>query len=364
MGYHAAGHQAASSDRSVFPEKISQVPEGIALGESDSLSPEAAPGGAERGWLTQSFGTAARDLRQREQQRGIGRDSLVLDPEVRFFCSLEDEPATRRIERACGVRGEGPSISFNSTSLRALMLDNPTKAFALLDRYYPVYCSSFPDPDERLPFDTIVRLVQDPRFSIDVDIFTGFRGVIGGYQTNVTEIEGQTYSLGDYLFIDNQMKGLGVGPLVYRTTIEQRRKIFGASAHFGEINDPKLMNAAQQAIDKKSGTDPDARLKFWSKQGRRMLDVPWVQPAPDEGLSPVDYTMLTVHQLDGARPLSLTGETVMRIWDAYYLPLKEIAPILETRQEMRRLLEPYRGRQIELKNLTDNRSFIERGSYF
>jgi len=89
-----------------------------------------------------------------------------------------------------------------------------------------------------------------------------------------------------------------------------------------------------------------------------------VQPAPDEGLSPVDYTMLTVHQLDGARPLSLTGETVIRIWDAYYLPLKEIAPILETRQEMLRLLEPYLGRQIELKNLTDNRSFIDGSSCF
>ncbi|MEY4669086.1 MAG: hypothetical protein RL518_1785 [Pseudomonadota bacterium] len=238
------------------------------------------------------------------------------------------------------------------------MADHPEKAFDLLERYYPIYCTSFPDPDERLPFETIVRLVQDPRFSIDVEVFTDLRGIIGGYQTNVVDIEGETFSLGDYLFIDNRMKGLGVGPLVYRKTIEHRQRNFGATAHFGEINDPRLMNASQQAIDRKSGTDPDARLKFWSKQGRRMLDVPWVQPAPEEGLSPVDYTMLTVHHLDTSRPLAITGDTVMKVWDAYYLPLQDLAPIIETRQEMARLLEPFRGRLIEVKKLTDERSSL------
>ncbi len=361
MVYHATGRQTASLDQSLFSVKIVQP--GAETLHQDSPPTEqfsVMPPAADTPFHAMSFFTPAYDFRQQEVRAGRDWERPVPCPDARFFQSLEGERATHRIERPCGIKGEGPAIFFNSTSLRVLMADSPVKAFELLERYYPVYCASFPDPDERFPFDTIVRLVRDSRFSIDVDVFTDQRGIIGGYQTHVATIEGETYSLGDYLCIDNRMKGLGIGPLVYRTTIEHRRDQFGVSAHFGEINDPRLMDLAQQTIDKKSGTDPDARLKFWSKQGRRMLDVPWVQPATAEGLSPVDYTMLTVHEIGGSKPLMITGETVMKIWDAYYLPLRHIAPILETREEMSRLLEPYRGRPIALKNLTESRSFMAR----
>lgn len=155
------------------------------------------------------------------------------------------------------------------------------------------------------------------------------------------------------------MKGLGIAPLVYRATINSRRDRLGALAHFGEVNDPHLMDLNQQAIDRKSGIDPLARLRFWTKQGRQMLDVPWIQPATAEGLSPVDYVMLTVHHLDPTRPLKITGQMLQRVWDAYYLPLAEIAPVHETREHMVRLLAPYQDRQIARRPLTTPRSFID-----
>lgn len=281
-------------------------------------------------------------------------------PQTELLRSLALEPATRRIERSVGVRGEGPAVAFNSTSLRALIAANPEKAVALLELYYPIYSASFPDPDERLPYDTLLSLLKDPRFSINVDILTSERGILGGYQTHVADVDGELVSLGDYLCIDNQVKGMGIAQLVYRSTIADRRERLGAIAHFGEVNDPILMDAAQQAVDRKSGTDPEARLRFWEKQGRLMLDVPWVQPATAPGLVPVEYMMLTVHHLDQSRPLRITGETVQKVWDAYYLPLAEVAPVHETRREMERLLEPYRGREVPLLPLTTPRSFIGR----
>ncbi len=280
--------------------------------------------------------------------------------ESELLRSLQSEPATRQLERTIGVRGEGPAITFNSTSLRALIADNREKGLALLELYYPLYSASFPDPDERLPFETLLGLIQDPRFSINVDVLTSERGIIGGYQTHVADIDGEVYSLGDYLCVDNRMKGLGIAHMVYRTTIAERRETLGAIAHFGEVNDPRLMDAAQQAIDRKSGTDPEARLRFWSKQGRRMLDVPWIQPATAPGLAPVEYMMLTVHNLDEHEPLRITGETVQKVWDAYYLPLADVAPVHETRVEMEQLLAPYQGREVSLLPLTSPRSFMKK----
>jgi len=46
------------------------------------------------------------------------------------------------------------------------------------------------------------------------------------------------------------------------------------------------------------------------------------------------------------------------VWDAYYLPLAEVAPVHETRKEMERLLAPYQGREISLLPLTSSRSFM------
>lgn len=305
-----------------------------------------------------SFLAMSRVYRDQELQQRRTLASVALTPDGSFFNALNAERATRRLERSREEKGEGPPISFGSTSLRTLIEDNRSLALELLERYYPVYCASFPDPDERLPLGTILSLVEDRRFSIDLDILTAGRRIIGGYQTHVTKIDGDAVSLGDYLCVDHRMKGLGVASLVYRTTISDRMNQWGALAHFGEINDPRLMDNHQRAVDRKSGTDPEARLRFWSKQGRRVVDIPWLQPATAEGLAPVDYTMLTVHHVDLSRPLRITGETVQKVWDAYYLPLMQSAPILETRKEMRRLLEPYQGREVQLKPLTEPRSFL------
>jgi hypothetical protein len=91
-----------------------------------------------------------------------------------------------------------------------------------------------------------------------------------------------------------------------------------------------------------------------------MLDVPWIQPATAPGLAPVEYMMLTVHNLDEHEPLRITGETVQKVWDAYYLPLADVAPVHETRVEMEQLLAPYQGREVSLLPLTSPRSFMKK----
>ena len=317
------------------------------------------PAAAEEAFRSLSFSLGAHELRREESRHVKGPERRSFNPDARFLRALEFERATQRIERPVGIKGEGPALSLNSTSLRTLMADNYEMALGLLERYQPVYSAAFPDPDERLSFETVVELLQNPQLSLDLDVFTDTRGIVGGYQTLVAEINGEMFSLGDYLCVDNRSKGLGVAPLVYRNTIESRRENFGALAHFGEVNDPRVMDAAQQAIDRKSGTDPEARLKFWTNQGRRTVDAPWIQPATAEGLSPVDYMMLTVHHIDTTKHLHITGETIQEVWDAYYLPLVEMAPVLETRDTMVKLLAPYQGRQVDVLPLTTPRSCID-----
>ncbi len=357
--FHHDGRRPAEPAKSLFSVNIVQPGSSIeAAGAAATEQYAVMPGAADSPFRAMSFSTAMQEVRDGSPRPVKVTERRPLSPDAVFFRSLEGERATHRIERAIGIKGEGPAISFNSTSLRTLIGDNREKAIALLDRYYDIYSASFPDPDERLPFETILTLIEDPRFSIDVDIFTQQRGVIGGYQTHVAEIHGDFYSLGDYLCVDNRLKGMGIAPLVYRTTIQQRRDLFGTIAHFGEVNDPRLMDASQRMVDIKSGTDPDARLRFWTRQGRQMLDIPWIQPATAEGLSTVDYMMLTVHHIDHTKSLRLTGEIVQKVWDAYYLPLAEVAPVHETRKEMERLLAPYQGREISLLPLTSSRSFM------
>ncbi len=357
--FHHEGRRPADPAKVLFSVNIVQPGSSTErVGSEGTEQYAVAPPAADSPFRAMSFSTATHEVRDGNVLPVTVSERRALPPEAVFFRSLEGERATRRIERPIGVKGEGPAISFNSTSLRTLIGDDREKGIALLERYYDIYSASFPDPDERLPLQTILRLIDDPRFSIDVDILTQARGVIGGYQTHVAEINGELYSLGDYLCVDNRLKGMGIAPLVYRTTIQNRRDLFGTIAHFGEVNDPRLMDVAQQMIDRKSGTDPEARLRFWTRQGRQMLDIPWIQPATAEGLSTVDYMMLTVHHIDHAKPLRLTGDVVQKVWDAYYLPLAEVAPIHETRVAMERLLAPYQGREIPLLPLTSRRSFM------
>ena len=347
--FHHDGRRPAEPAKSLFSVNIVQPGSSIeAAGAAATEQYAVMPASADSLFRAMSFSTATQEVRDGRPRPVKESERRPLSLDAVFFRSLEGERATHRIERPIGIKGEGPAISFN----------NRDKAIALLERYYDIYSASFPDPDERLPFETILTLIEDPRFSIDVDILTQQKGVIGGYQTHVAEISGELYSLGDYLCVDNRLKGMGIAPLVYRTTIQQRKDLFGTIAHFGEVNDPRLMDASQKMVDIKSGTDPDARLRFWTRQGRQMLDIPWIQPATAEGLSTVDYMMLTVHHIDHTKSLRLTGEIVQKVWDAYYLPLAEVAPVYETRQEMERLLAPYQGSEISLLPLTSSRSFM------
>lgn len=282
-----------------------------------------------------------------------------LSPETKLLLSLAEDASTSPISRNAGASGEeGPAMSFNSTSLRSLLNNNRSKALDLLDLYSTVYNAAFPDPDERLPIRTILTLAENPKLSIDLDIFSSKYGVIGGYQTDIATINNKSYSLGDYLCVSSSFRGQRIGPLVYNATIKKRAALMGAVAHFGEVNDPRRMSAKQQDVDRLSGTTTQARLDFWGKEGRLMLDIPWIQPAIAEGLSTIDYMMLTVHNLDKNKALSITTEIAQAVWDKYYLTLGNTSSVIETRLEMQRLLAPYKGKEIKLLPLDHKRSFI------
>ena len=153
MVFHHDGRRPAEPAKSLFSVNIVQPGSSIESAEAAATEQYSVmPASAESPFRAMTFSTAMQGVRDGSPRPVKVTERRPLSPDAVFFSSLEGERATRRIERPIGIKGEGPAISFNSTSLRLLIGDNREKAIALLDRYYDIYSASFPDPDERLHF--------------------------------------------------------------------------------------------------------------------------------------------------------------------------------------------------------------------
>lgn len=98
----------------------------------------------------------------------------------------------------------------------------------------------------------------------------------------------------NYVFLDRRARGQGWFPKLIATLPRKAAALFGSSSDafvFCEMNDPLALTDADYAADSAhAGIDQFDRLAIWARQGLRLVDIDYAQPAlsedqeADEGL--------------------------------------------------------------------------------
>ncbi len=224
-------------------------------------------------------------------------------------------------------------VTFHRQSLRGLMQAGDPDA--VFDRYYEAYSRCFPDPNEVEDKNNLRELLEVGKGDWDISVLTRGESIVAGYHTKLAKITSHDlglFSVGDYLWTDKQMRGLGLGELLYSRTMDLRRSQ-GAQGHFGEIRDVLLLPAMELYRDKLSGTTSKQRIGFWQKQERQTLDAPWLQPALSEGKKEIDFYMLTVSPLTSSCPQAFPREAYLELWARFY-PLHKTSATFQRLQQL------------------------------
>ena len=226
---------------------------------------------------------------------------------------------------------------YETLSLRGFFAADPVRAQAYLKDYYQAYSRSFPDTDEALSRESISKMLLKPGCSWDATVVCDQGRIIAGYHSSLELCGRRLFSLGDYLWVDKDYRKSGVGRMLYLETLADRRAA-GAVAHVGEINDPALMGERERLLDSKAGVTPEERISFWLKQGRQLVDCPWLQPPLRPGGREVGYLMLSIHPLRESLG-SISRETVLDIWKKFYVSFDFDFDINETLYRLATLTE-------------------------
>lgn len=231
-------------------------------------------------------------------------------------------------------QSEPKLLRFTRESLRALM--NRGDADLVFEQYYQGYSACFTDPNEVESREALRDLLEIGKGDWDISVVTCGDRIVAGYHTKLARISSFSlglFSVGDYLWTDKSVRGLGVGQFLYDRTMEFRQSQ-GAQGHFGEIRDVNLLPQKELLRDWRAGTTSQQRIGFWKKQRRMVLDAPWIQPALGEGKSEIDFYMLTLSGLSDSCPRVFPSEAYLELWQKFY-PLHKDSPTLETlRQQL------------------------------
>lgn len=249
-------------------------------------------------------------------------------------------PQLRLVSNAEGENLYSSGISlrgYETISLRKFFAIDPEGAQRFLADYYRAYSRSFPDTDEALSNESISKMLKKPGCSWDATVVRRGERIIAGYHSSLEHCGRRLFSLGDYLWVDKEHRKSGVGRMLYLETLAHRRAA-GAVAHVGEINDPRLMGERERQIEKIAGITPEDRLLFWSKQGRQLVDCPWLQPPLRPGGREVEYLMLTIHPLRENQQ-SISRETLLDIWKNFYVSFDFDFDINQTLHRLANLTE-------------------------
>lgn len=122
---------------------------------------------------------------------------------------------------------------------------------------------------------------------------------------------GDGVGLLEYLAADPQVRGRGLGGAL----LDQCRVIWteaGELVVLAEVHDPRVH--AESADER-----PAARLRFYERNGARLLSVPWTQPALSPETDRVEGMLLLVMYADPSRVgSSLDRECVLRWAQGYF----------------------------------------------
>lgn len=208
-----------------------------------------------------------------------------------------------------------PISELKVCGLRNLPLAQQTK---FLEQAYQIYVASFPDPDERLSRQGFERYVTDPKRSgYDILVALHDGEVIAASNYRVIELDQLKIGYQSYIYTRCDMRAQGIGSCLFDQVLERMRSQ-GASAMFGEMNDPFVMSNAEIARDRAGGMDPYARRAMWMHLGRFALDAPYVQPG-FEGGSAVRTMLLNFKVLD-RKFHGLSGAQYIHLLDRFFEP--------------------------------------------
>lgn len=297
--------------------------------------------------------TLPRNLSAVSSEKGEGSHTNPEKQDQSKICSAEqfEEITISRRASDGGVKAE--PVTFQRQSLRALMAaGDPDTVF---DQYYGAYSECFTNKNEVEDKTTLRELLEIGKGDWDISVLTRDDTFVAGYHTKLVRITAHDmglFSVGDYLWTSKEMRGLGLGELLYNRTMDLRRSQ-GAQGHFGEIRDVLLLPATELYRDKLSGTTSKQRIGFWKKQNREVLDAPWLQPPLSEGKKEIDFYMLTMSQLTDSCPLAFPREAYLELWKRFY-PLHKTSSTFERLGQMTEDTSV-----IRLIPITQTRTFIK-----
>lgn len=168
-----------------------------------------------------------------------------------------------------------------------------------------LYLPSFPDPNEREPFEYITSRIQlgdswwprtDMLLYLDGDEIAS--GCITDYYPECKSIEAI------YIVTDPQYRGQGLAKGLLKETFNLYPEAIDL---YLEADNPSLVPPGSSAID------PELRIRIYQKLGFELLDFNYVQPPLAEGL---DYTRNLMLMCMSRKPL--TKERLVTFLDSFY----------------------------------------------
>lgn len=249
------------------------------------------------------------------------------------ICSAEQFEEITVSPRAGSATPNAEPVTFQRQSLRALMAAGD--ADSVFNRYYQAYSQCFTNQNEVEDKNTLRELLEIGKGDWDISVLTRDESFVAGYHTKLARITAHDmglFSVGDYLWTDKRMRGLGLGEILYSRTMDLRRSQ-GAQGHFGEIRDVLLLPSMELYRDKLSGTTSKQRIGFWQKQNRQVLDAPWLQPPLSEGKREVDFYMLSMSKLTDSCPVAFPREAYLELWKRFY-PLHKTSATFERLEQL------------------------------
>lgn len=168
-----------------------------------------------------------------------------------------------------------------------------------------LYLPSFPDPNEREPFEYITSRIQlgdswwprtDMLLYLDGEVVAS--GCITDYYPECRSIEAI------YVVTDEKYRGQGLAKGLLQETFNLYPEALDL---YLEADNPKFVPSKSSAID------PSLRIEIYQKLGFELLDFNYVQPPLAEGL---DYTRNLILMCMSKEPLS--QERLVAFLDSFY----------------------------------------------
>ena len=216
------------------------------------------------------------------------------------------------------VLGHGPLMALQTIDPRVLFSVEPLRAERVFNDYFGAFGHAFPDERERAPLQRYYNKLHDPMSPLIVQAFVSDGKVVGGVHYRILDTGKERVGFCEHFWINPDLQGSALH-LTLSEENEAIIKAHGVDALIREMYDPNLVDLKHRDSIREGGLSPESRLAVWEKQGWKVLDAPYLQPALAGREVGVEDLML------GFKPLServsadgMPIEQYTRILKAYF----------------------------------------------